>query len=122
VTAAIDASSAKPALAKEPSFFRPPRAITRKRWVSALAVAAVADILQLALFPAFSSGATSPFDDVLDAVVAISLLAILGFRWRLAIALVTELIPAADLFPTWTAVVLSIPVDRAAALPPTRRA
>jgi hypothetical protein len=77
----------------------------------ALTVAIVADAVQLVLLPAFVSGAASPFDDALDAVVALVLLGTLGFSGRLALALVMELVPGVDLFPTWTAVVLSIPVQ-----------
>jgi hypothetical protein len=83
---------------------------TRRRAV-ALAVAIAADAIQLVLWPAFAEGAASPFDDALDAVVALVLVAALGFRPRLALALAIELVPGADLFPTWTAVVLSIPVE-----------
>src|SRR5215472_159982 len=82
----------------------------RRKWL-ALAVAALADAIQMGLFPAFIEGAISPADDVLDAVTAVLLLIILGFRWRLAFALATELIPGVDLFPTWTAVVVSVPAE-----------
>ncbi|HVY46805.1 MAG TPA: hypothetical protein VHB21_13050, partial [Minicystis sp.] len=72
---------------------------------------------QVAVFPAFVEGAASPFDDALDAAVALSLLFVLGFRWRLAFALAIELVPGAALFPSWTAVVLSV-ASAPAALPP----
>ncbi len=90
---------------------------TRKR--VALALAAVADLLQLGLFPVFAEGALSIPDDVLDVVVAVALLFTLGFKWRVLAALAIELVPGAALFPTWTAVVLSIPVEAPPlALPP----
>jgi hypothetical protein len=83
--------------------------VSNKRKGIALAVAGVADIVQIVLFPMFVEGALSPFEDALDIAVAIALLVILGFRWRLAFAFALELVPGADLFPTWTAVVLSVP-------------
>jgi hypothetical protein len=83
--------------------------VSRRRKRIALAVAALSDVVQLALFPVFAEGATSPFDVALDAATAIAILAIVGFQWRLAIALLAELVPGVDLFPTWTAVVASLP-------------
>jgi hypothetical protein len=91
--------------------------VSARRRAIALAIAVAADVLQLVLWPAFAEGAASPFDDALDAVVAIALVGVLGFRPRLALALAIELVPGADLFPTWTAVVLSVPVDAPATLP-----
>jgi hypothetical protein len=88
-----------------------PGAVSRRRKKIALALAGVADLVQLGYFPVFGEGAVSPADDALDAVVAILLLVTLGFQWRLAAALVVELIPGATLFPTWTAVVLSMPTS-----------
>ena len=91
----------------------------------ALAIAGIADIVQIAIFPLFAEGAISPYEDALDAVIAIVLFLVLGKSWRLALAFALELVPGLDLFPTWTAVVLSIPTqqalpaqDTAPALPP----
>jgi hypothetical protein len=75
----------------------------------ALAVAGASDLAQLIFAPAFAEGAGSPVDVALDAVTAIVILLIVGLEWRLAIALAAELVPGVDLFPTWTAVVLSLP-------------
>ena len=88
--------------------------LSAKRKTVAFAIAAAADVLQLAVFPAFSEGAFSPFEDVLDVVVAIALTVTLGFHYRLALAFLLELVPGADLFPTWTAVVMSMPVTATA--------
>lgn len=85
-------------------------AVTRKRKAVALAIAVVADLVQLVLWPAFAGGAASPFDDALDVAVAVALLLTLGMSGRLALALAIELVPGADLFPTWSAVVATIPV------------
>jgi hypothetical protein len=89
--------------------FATPQPLSKKRKAVALAVAAAADILQLAVFPAFVEGAASPFEDGLDFAIAIVLLLVLGFQWRLLFAFALELVPGATLFPTWTAVVLSLP-------------
>jgi hypothetical protein len=85
------------------------QAVSKKRKALALTIAVLADLAQLVLWPAFAAGAASPIDDALDAVVAIALLLTLGFSGRLALALALELVPGADLFPTWSAVVASIP-------------
>lgn len=92
-------------------------AVPPRRKKIALAVAAAADLVQLVLMPMFVEGALSPFQDALDVVTAVVLVAVLGFRWRLALAFATELIPGVDLFPTWLAVVASLPTAAPAAEP-----
>ncbi len=89
-----------------------PVAMTPRRRAIALAVAGASDLARLAFWPAFVEGAASPVDVALDAATAAAILFIVGFHWRLAIALGAELIPGVDLFPTWTAVVLSLPSKR----------
>jgi hypothetical protein len=84
-------------------------AVPSKRKRIALMLAGIADLVQMGFFPLFGEGALSIPDDVLDLVIAAMLLLILGFRWRLAGALALELMPGATLFPTWTAVVMSLP-------------
>jgi len=84
---------------------------TRKK--VALGIAAIADLVQLGLFPFFSEGALSPPDDVLDVVVAIALFVTLGFKWRVLFALGIELVPGVALFPSWTAVVATLPTAEA---------
>lgn len=76
-----------------------------------MTIAVAADLVQLVLWPAFAGGAASPFDDALDAVVAFALLLTLGWSGRLAAALALELTPGAALFPTWSAVVATVPVE-----------
>jgi hypothetical protein len=85
--------------------------ISKKRKLVALLVAGAADLTQGVLFPLFIQGAFSPFDWAVDIATTVTLLAVVGFKARLAIAFATELIPGLDLFPTWTALVLSLPVD-----------
>lgn len=69
------------------------------RWRWALIIAAVSDALGfgVALFP--------PMQWVLDAITALALLFVLGYRWKLLIALGIEVIPAIQLFPAWILVV-----------------
>lgn len=86
-----------------------PAAVDPKRKKVALVVAGIADLIQIGGFPIFSQGALSLPDDILDVVVALLLLITLGFRWRLVFSLALELTPVATLFPTWTAVVASLP-------------
>jgi hypothetical protein len=83
--------------------------LTRRRKNVALAIAALADAIQLGLFPGFVEGALSVPDDALDAVVAVLLLVTLGWRWRLVAALALELVPGVALFPSWTAFVATLP-------------
>ena len=82
---------------------------TRRRKRIALCIAGAADLLQLLLAPLFIEGALSPFDDVLDVVVAAALVMTLGWRWRTVLALGVELVPGLALFPSWTAMVATLP-------------
>jgi hypothetical protein len=84
---------------------------SRRRKTIAAFVAGASDLAQMIFFPAFVEGAASPFELALDAATALTILLIVGFRWRVAIALALELVPGVDLFPTWTAVVLSLPSE-----------
>ena len=91
-----------------------PDAITPGRKKIALAIGALADAIQIGLFPAFFEGVLSIPDDVLDVVVAVLLLVTLGWRWRIVAALAVELIPGIALFPSWTAFVMTMPAARPA--------
>jgi hypothetical protein len=72
------------------------------RWRRALLAAVLSDALGfgVALFP--------PGQWLLDAVTAIVLFAVLGFRWPLFVALAVEAVPGLQLFPAWTLVVLAL--------------
>jgi hypothetical protein len=97
-----------------------PGAVSVRRKRIALAIAALADAIQLGMFPVFAEGVLSVPDDALDAVVAVALLVVLGPRWTLGAALGAELVPGVALFPTWTAFVLTVRSEAAPvkALPP----
>jgi hypothetical protein len=87
--------------------------ITPRQKTIALTVAAGADLLQIVFWPLFGEGFLSPFEDLLDLIVAGVLIAICGFRWQFVLAFFLEAVPGFDLFPTWTALVLSLPVTPA---------
>jgi hypothetical protein len=71
----------------------------------AWAVAIAADTLQITAFPFFVEGGLSPADSLLDLIVGFVLIRLLGWHWAFLPTLAAELIPGADLFPTWTAAV-----------------
>jgi len=73
----------------------------RLAWIIAMA----ADAIQIAALPFFIEGGMSPADSVLDLIVAVVLIRLLGWHWAFLPTLAAELIPGADLFPTWTAAV-----------------
>ena len=91
----------------------PKPAITRRQKAAALAVAGTADLLQVVVFPLFGEGFLSPFEDGLDFIVALILIAICGFKWQFILAFLLELVPVFDLLPTWTAVVALLPTAEA---------
>ena len=78
----------------------------------AWAVAIAADALQILAFPMFAPGGASPADAVLDVAVAAILIRVLGWHWAFLPSLAAELIPGADLFPTWTAAVFFVTRQR----------
>ena len=72
----------------------------KMRW--ALLIAVVSDVLGFAvvLLP--------PVQWTVDAITAVALLLVLGYRWKLLVALAIEVVPAIQVFPAWTLVVLAI--------------
>lgn len=68
------------------------------RPVLSLLIALAADAMDVA----------PPLSFIGDGLAFISLLAIWGFRWEIALALIPELIPGISMFPTWTAVVMAL--------------
>jgi len=72
------------------------------RWRWALFIAVISDTLGFAVV-------FLPWVQwLLDGVTALALLIALGFRWQLFVALTIEVIPAVELFPAWTLVVLAM--------------
>jgi len=82
------------------------RPMTRGRVVAARLIAIAADLLQIAVFPAFSEGGVSPFDAGLDVAVAALLTGLVGWHWAFLPSFAAEIVPLVDLVPTWTAAVL----------------
>lgn len=72
------------------------------RLKAALALAVVADILQIAVFPLFVEGAASPADDVVDLAMAGILTWLLGWHWEFLPSFAGKLIPGVDLVPLWS--------------------
>ncbi|MDB6092700.1 MAG: hypothetical protein JWM32_262 [Verrucomicrobia bacterium] len=68
-----------------------------KPWVLraaiSLACALVADGLQWLIPPLWM---------ICDGAMVVALLLIWGWRWEIAVAVVPEVVPGLDLFPTWT--------------------
>lgn len=73
---------------------------------TALAIAILADALQIVFFPMFVEGAFSPLDDLLDIAVAGILVRLLGWHWAFLPSFVAKVVPGLDLVPTWTMAVL----------------
>jgi len=73
---------------------------------TALAIAILADALQIVFFPMFVEGAFSPLDDLLDIAVAWMLIRLLGWHWAFLPSFVAKVVPGIDLVPTWTIAVL----------------
>ena len=84
----------------------------RPRWRWALLIAALSDALGfgLVLIP--------PLEWLLDAVTAVVLFAVLGFRWPLLTALAIEAVPGLQLFPAWILVVVALASTETTEQPP----
>jgi len=87
--------------------FREPR-LTRTRAVLALAVAVVADGLQLLLGPL----GWLFVDEIIDVAAMGLSCALIGFHWLLLPTFVVEFVPVADMLPTWTGCVSTVLVLR----------
>jgi hypothetical protein len=80
----------------------------RSRFRAAMILAVAADALQIFVFPLFGEGAFSPADDVLDVLVAATLVHLLGWHWEFLPAFAAELVPGVDLVPFWTLAVINV--------------
>jgi hypothetical protein len=88
------------------------RAIRSREFRLALSVAIAADAVQIVALPFFASGAFSPADIAIDIAAALILSRLLGWHWAFLPTIFAEVIPAFDLFPTWTAAVLYVSWQR----------
>lgn len=75
---------------------------------AAMALAVVADVLQMALFPLFIEGGVSPVDDVFDIVMAGVLTYLVGWHWEFAPSFIGKLVPGVDFVPLWTLAVANV--------------
>ncbi len=73
-----------------------------------MALAIVADALQVIFLPLFIEGAASPADDILDFGVGAALAYLLGWHWEFAPSLIAKLVPGVDLVPFWTLAVANV--------------
>jgi hypothetical protein len=76
--------------------------LTRRRVMLARGLAVAADLLQLAAFPWFLSGAPGIADGVLDVVVCLAMIRLIGWHIAFLPSFVSELLPFVDMVPTWT--------------------
>jgi hypothetical protein len=81
-----------------------PRPLSRRRLAAAWAVALAVDGLQVGL-AATTAGMSMLLDKGLDMAAALVLWRLLGWHWALVPSFAVELLPVAELAPTWTAAV-----------------
>ncbi len=81
-----------------------PRELSRARVVTAVAVAAVADLLQITLLPV----AWTFVQEAIDVAAMLVTMGLLGFHLLLLPTFVVELFPLLDLAPTWTGCVIAV--------------
>jgi hypothetical protein len=75
---------------------------------AAFALAIVADLVQMLVFPLFVEGAVSPVDDILDVSMAGILAWLLGWHWEFLPSFAVKLVPGVDLVPLWTLAVANV--------------
>jgi len=78
------------------------------RMRAAFALAIIADLFQIVVFPLFVEGAASPADDLLDAGMAGALSFLLGWHWEFAPSFLAKLVPGVDFVPLWTLAVANV--------------
>lgn len=78
------------------------------RMKAALALAILADIVQLFILPASLAGAAFAPDDIVDACMAGILSWLLGWHWEFLPSFAGKLIPGVDLVPLWTLAVANV--------------
>jgi hypothetical protein len=78
------------------------------RLKAALALAIIADIVQMGVFPLVIEGAASPADDLVDLCVGGALTFLLGWHWEFLPSFAGKLLPGVDLVPLWTLAVANV--------------
>jgi hypothetical protein len=80
----------------------------RTRFQVAMALAVIADVIQIVLLPFFIEGAESPVDDILDLGIGVALISLLGWNWEFLPSFLGKLVPGVDLVPLWTLAVANV--------------
>jgi hypothetical protein len=80
----------------------------KSRFRAAMALAVLADLLQIAIFPLFVEGAESPAADALDFGIGAVLAYLLGWHWEFLPSFLGKLVPGVDLVPFWTMAVANV--------------
>jgi hypothetical protein len=78
------------------------------RLKTAMVLAVLADLVQIAVLPFFVEGAASPADDLLDLGMAGMLTWMLGWHWEFLPSALAKLVPGVDLVPLWTLAVANV--------------
>jgi len=78
------------------------------RFRAAMALAIIADAVQIIVFPLFVEGALSPANDVLDFGIGAVLVHLLGWHWEFLPSFLVKLVPGVDLVPFWTIAVANV--------------
>jgi len=73
-----------------------------------MALAIIADALQVVVFPLFIEGAAFPPDDILDFGMGAVLVYLLGWHWEFLPSFFAKLVPGVDLVPFWTMAVANV--------------
>ncbi len=76
--------------------------LTPRRVRAARLIAAIVDLSQIALLPTFFPASVAGANNVIDLVVAAVLIALVGWHWAFLPTFLIEMIPMAELAPTWS--------------------
>ena len=79
--------------------------LTRRRVRAARILAALVDLFQIALLPTLFPVAVSGVNNIIDIGAAVVLIAMTGFHWAYLPTFMIEMVPMAEVAPTWTAAV-----------------
>jgi hypothetical protein len=79
--------------------------LTPRRVRAARLIAALVDLSQIVLLPAFFPASVVGANNVIDMAAAVVLIALAGWHWAFLPTLLIEMIPMAELAPTWSAAV-----------------
>ena len=73
---------------------------------TALTIALVADLVQLAIFPLFGWGAVVPVNAAFDVILCLALTRLIGWHIAFLPCFLLELTPIVTLVPSWTLAVM----------------